>query len=54
MTKNGNSAEKNAARRIQKTLGVAYTAALRSLREDRQEGETWSAAADRIIGRGEL
>lgn len=49
MPKNGNSAEKKAARDVQEYLGVTYTTALRVVREHKREDNNWSQAAEAAI-----
>ena len=49
MTKNGNTREKTAARRVQNTLGIPYTAALNALRAAKADDITWDQAADILL-----
>lgn len=49
MTKNGNNAEKRAARQVQNTLGVPYTTALRLVRAKKTEDTHWGQAAAAVI-----
>lgn len=49
MTKNGNSAEKRAARQVQNTLGLPYTTALRMVRAKKTEDTHWGQAAEAVI-----
>ena len=45
----GNSAEKAAARRVQRTLDIPYTLALRQVQEAKTEDIHWGQAADRVL-----
>jgi urease gamma subunit len=49
MTKNGNSAQKLAARRVQNVLGLRYTEALRLVTMAKVDGCNWGQAADAVI-----
>jgi len=49
MPKNGNSAEKLAARRVQNTLDVPYVRALRMVQEHKRPTINWGQAADRAL-----
>lgn len=49
MPKNGSTAEKTAARRVQTTLGVPYTRALNLVRDAKIASITWTEAADRVL-----
>jgi hypothetical protein len=49
MPKNGNSAEKRAARRVQQTLTLPYTQALRLVQEKKNPTLTWDQTADAVL-----
>ena len=49
MPKAGNSAQKRAARRVQTTLDVPYTVALRAVTEKKTPDINWDQAADAAL-----
>lgn len=49
MTKNGNNAQKLAARRVQNTLQWPYTKALRAVTEKKHAAINWGQAADVVL-----
>lgn len=49
MPKAGNANEKRAARRVQCTLQIPYTEALRLVRDAKTDDINWSQAADAVL-----
>lgn len=49
MPKAGNSAQKLAARRVQNTLNIPYTRALRLVTEAKVPDRNWGQAADVVL-----